>query len=211
MRFYDVAPHSLHVSLQLRSPNRPTPDRPLPLWAIQCLFALCADPEAKTGGGVQLSRLAGEEILRKEPATHMLFSDTSRRRSIDEDHVGAARGRWVQQFKFPRLGPRYNYEPIVMALKGLQIHYKPGSFLTAQQFESNPALAELFARLREWGCDVEPIPDPQIENFLSAIHQGLMREHRGRPAHSVAYIAYCLSRLREGLHGFNRFVEAHTA
>jgi len=213
MRFYDIAPHSLHVSLQLRSPNRPLPDRPLPLSVMKCLFALCGDAEAAPGGGVRVSRLAGEEILRKEPATHMLFSDTSRRRSSDDEESAppAARGRWVQQFKFLRLSPRYNYEPIIMALKGLQIHYKPGSFLTAQQFETNPKLAELFRRLRAWGCDAEYLPKEEIEEFLGGVYNGLMREHRGRPAHTAAYIAYCVSRLREGLAAFNRFAEAHGA
>ncbi|HET6428204.1 MAG TPA: gamma-glutamylcyclotransferase family protein [Phycisphaerae bacterium] len=213
MRFYDVAPHSLHISLQLRSPNRPTPDRPLPLSVMKCLFALSGDPEAAPGGGIRVSRLAGEEILRKEPATHMLFSDTSRRRSSDEEESGmpASRGRWVQQFKFLRLSPRYNYEPIIMALKGLQIHYTPGSFLTAQQYQSNPKLAELFARLRAWGCNADRLSAAEIEEFLSGVYQGLMCEHRGKPAHSTAYIAYCLSRLRDDLAGFNRFAEAHGA
>jgi len=211
LRFYDVAPHSLHISLQLRSPRRPVQDRLMPLGAMKCLFALVGDPVCGPDGTVQIRRLASEEIIRKEPATHMLFTQVSRRRSREGEpfDVPALRGRWVQQFKFLRLSPTINYEPIIVALKGLQIHYKPGSFLTARQFQTNPRLARRFRVLRRWGCDPEPLSQREITQFLSAAHDGLMREYRGRPAHSPAYITYCLSQLRERLHEFNEFVESH--
>ena len=207
VRFYQVAPHSLHVSLQLRSPNRPVQDRPLPLEIMKCLFALTGDPVPAEAGGVKITRLCGEEIIRKKPDMQMLFAETSRRRSVEEDaEVPAARGRWVQQFKFLRLSPAVNYEPIIMALKGLQIHFKPGSFLTAPQYRTRPALAELFKELVRWGGRATPLGDGTIEEFLAAVHEGLMREHRGQPAHKAAYIAYCLARLRDELNRFNDFV-----
>ena len=203
VEFYDVAPHSLHVSLQLRSPNRPTPDRALPLEIMKCLFALAGDPARSEDGRVRIRRLCGEEILRKHPGTHLLFSETSRRRSAETGEVPLARGRWVQQFKFLRLSRSVNYEPIIVALKGVQVHFKPGSFLSPEQHRSNPALRELFAELLRWGRAAEPLGRGEIGRFLSAVEEGLMREHRGQPAHSQAYIAYCLSRLRRGLEKFN--------
>jgi hypothetical protein len=208
LRFYDVAPHSLHVSLQLRYNRPPGRDRAMPLSAMKCLFALAGDPGLGDDGRLRIRRLCSEEILRKEPKVHMLFSEISQRRSRDEDeHVPAARaGQWVQQFKFLRLSPRINYEPIVVALKGLQLHYRPGTFLTAGQLAERPALAHRLSALRKWGCDPEPLGRQEIDRFLKAVEQGLLREKRGRPAHSLAYIAYCLSHLQAELQRFNERV-----
>jgi hypothetical protein len=186
-------------------------DRPLPLEVMKCLFALTGDPEVGPDGGVRITRLCGEEIIRKKPTMQMLFTQISRRRSVEEDpDVPGPRGRWVQQFKFLRLSPALNYEPIIMALKGLQIHFKPGSFLTGEQYRTKPALARLFDDLVRWGRRAEPLAEESIEKFLSAAHEGLMREHRGRPAHRPAYIAYCLARLRDELGRFNDFVRKHS-
>ena len=207
VEFYDVTPHSLHVSLQLRSPNRPVQDRPLPLSVMKCLFALASDLTCDENGGVLVTRLCGEEIIRRKTSMQMLFSETSRRRSAAGDpDVPSSRGRWVQQFKFLRLDRRINYEPIIAALKGVQIHFKPGSFLTSSQHDSSRALRELFEELLRWGRCAQPLSKSEIEEFLDSVYEGLIREHRGRPAHSLAYIAYCLSRLRVALNEFNAFV-----
>ncbi len=206
IRFYEIAPHSLHVSLQLRSPNRPVQDRPLPLSVMKCLFALAGETLRDSDGRARISRLCGEEIIRKKPFMQMLFSETSRRRSAAGDpDVPSSRGPWVQQFKFLRLHPQINYEPIIAALKGLQVHFKPGSFLTGSQYETNPSLRELFEELVRWGRSAGPLARSEIEEFLEAVQEGLAREHRRRPAHSLAYIAYCLSGLRARLNEFNEF------
>jgi len=133
-------------------------DRLLPLEAMKCLLALAGDPAREGDGRVRVRRLAGEEIIRIKPAKHMLFSQTSRRRAADEDaDLPASRGRWVQQFKFLRLSPEINYEPIIVALKGLQVFYKPGSFLTGAQFRREDAMREMFEELVRWGHAAEPL------------------------------------------------------
>lgn len=207
MEFYDISPHSLHISLQLRSPNKPVRDRPLPLGVMKCLFALTSDLLRRRNGRIEIARLGGSEIVCAKTGMHMLFSDTSRRRSVEETAGTPAappgRGRWVQQFKFLRLARDINYEPIIVALKGLQVHFKPGSFLTASQYQSNPALRELFEELLRWGQNVEPLGAEEIEQFLSGARDGLMHERRGQPVHNRAYINYCLSNLRATLKKFN--------
>lgn len=210
MEFYDIGPHSLHISLQLRSPNKPVSDRPLPLGVMKCLFALTSDLIRHRNGRAEIARLGSNEIVCAKTGMHMLFSDTSRRRSAEGSGGTPAappgRGRWVQQFKFLRLVKDINYEPIIVALKGSQIHFKPGSFLTASQYKSKPALRELFEELMRWGLNVEPLEKAEIEQFLSGVYEGLMQEHRGRPVHNHAYIAYCISDLRAGLKKFNKIV-----
>jgi hypothetical protein len=204
MDFYDIVPHSLHISLQLRSRHRPVQSRHLPLGVLKCLFALAGGPKVAPGGGVVVTRLGGEEIIRVSPETQMLFSQISRRRSSEEDDFQTGRqDHWVQQFKFLRLDRDLNYEPVIMALKGLQIHYKPGSFLTAAQHRSKASMRQLFERLAAWGTSASPLGSSEIEEFLCGVYEGLLREYRSRPAHSPAYVAWSLAQLRAGLDAFN--------
>ena len=158
---------------------------------------------------MRINRLVTDEIVSTEPAPHMLFSEISIRRSSDTDEsISMIRtprtgGRCVQQFRFLRLSPHLNYEPIIVALKGLQLKFRPGSFLTAEQYASSRKHRKLFTELLEWGANPQPIPKEQIRAFCEHISDGLMTERRGKPAHSKAYIAWSLSRLRAMLRQFN--------
>ena len=211
-RFYPIRPHSMHLSLQLRSQqHKPVQDRRLPLSALKCLFLIAGDPVRTEDGRCRIMRLANDEILgpdmpaqgSKKPRMHLLFSEISRRRSanVDDSHplvrTGHLAGRYVQQFKFLRLSPDVNYEPVAMALKGLQIRLRPGSFLTAKQFESSAKHRRLVGDLLEWGRNPEPITREEREEFRSYVNDGLLTERRGKPAHSRAYIAWSLDQLRE--------------
>lgn len=208
MRFYDVRPHSVHISMQLRSQHKPDRDRLLPWYVVQCLFALMGDPGEEPDGHFRIRRLWRGEIVRFEPAPVLLFSSISRRYSIqyDEDAVSApdeSEGRYVQQFRFPRLSPDLNYEPLVLALKGVQIYYRPGDFLTPAQYENSPAHRRLFEKLLAWGESPSPIPEKDIHRFLDHVRAGLLRERRGQPAHSRAYIAWATDELAKMLEQFN--------
>ncbi|MBN1555574.1 MAG: gamma-glutamylcyclotransferase [Phycisphaerae bacterium] len=215
MRFYDVRPHSVHVSMQLRSQHKPDRDRLLPLYVMQCLFAIVGDPKADADGNIQLRRLMHGEIVRREPKPSMLFSEISKRYSrqtSDENPAPAgteSEGRYVQQFRFLRLSPDLNYEPIAMALKGIQIRLRPGDFLTPAQYEKSGKHRALFHKLLAWAEAPAPLPEKHVEQFLAHVQEGLLHERRGQPAHSRAYIAWCLNQLQEMLEGFNqRFLPA---
>ena len=204
MEFYAVAPHSLHVSLQMPTARGPSRSPSLPIGVIKCLFALGGDPVAQVSGGMQITRISRGEIIGTQRDTHMLFSYVSRRRSQEEQGgLGGNLGRWVQQFKFLRLSRQIDYEPIIMALKGLQIHYRLGTFLTASQFRSSPEARELFEELCRWGQAAQPLRGDEINAFLMGAEAGLMRERRGRPAHKLEYIRSCLDRLSRSLQEFN--------
>jgi len=215
-RFYRISPHSVHISLQLRrrhlpsiATSKPVRDRLLPLSVMKCLFAIAGDSVRGEDGLVRINRLVTDEIVETESAPHILFSEISIRRSSDTDEFGSmirtprTGGKCVQQFRFLRLSPHLNYEPIIVALKGLQLKFRPGSFLTAEQYASSRKHRKLFTELLEWGANPQPIPKEQIRAFCEHISDGLMTERRGKPAHSKAYIAWSLSRLRAMLRQFN--------
>ncbi|MCE5276628.1 MAG: gamma-glutamylcyclotransferase family protein [Planctomycetaceae bacterium] len=221
MMFFAVKPHSLHISLQLRRQHRPVRDRLLPLDVFKCLFALVGDLAADSDGRLRISRLADGEIVGsnlptgadKSTTPHMLFSDISRRRSSPGGtgrHDGVATpdagGRYVQQFKFMRLAPRFNYETIAMALKGIQITYCPGTFLTAEQYQTSRRHRRVHDELTAWAQRPTALSADEVNVFIEAVHDGLMTERRGKPAHTTAYIAWACTRLRESLRQFNSAV-----
>jgi len=207
-RFFHVTPHSVHVSMQVRG-RRPKRDRLLPLAAMKCLFAIAGDPARDRDGRFVVRRLLGGEIIEKHPHPHMLFSHVTKRQSTDPDawfpYISPRRskGRYVQQFKFLRLDPNLNYEPIVMALKGLQISLSPGSFLTGDQYIRSAPHRECFDDLLAWGQNPAPLSRDDIDQFLTPVRDGLMAEHKGGPAHSGAYIAWSVNQLRRRLDLFN--------
>ena len=207
-RFFRITPHSVHVSMQIGG-HRPARDNMMPLAAMKCLFAIAGDPARSANGRLVVRRLVGGEIIEKQPHPHMLFSDVRKRHSTDADssypfvRVPSAQGRYVQQFKFLRLDPNLNYEPIVMALKGLQIDLAPGNFLTGDQYVNSPAHRARFDDLLAWGTEPAPITVEEIEQFLAPVYKGLMAERKGKPAHSGAYIAWAINQLRRRLERFN--------
>lgn len=208
--FYPIRPHSVHISLQLRTRGRVDRDRVVPLYAMKCLFALAGDVVTDGSGRPRILRLDTDEIINRDSTPSMLFSEVRRRYSHDHDEMypglraDPTEGREVQQFRFLRLSAETNYEPVVMALKGVQLSYRPGTFLRPRQYESIPRHRRLFERLLAWGQAPEPIEEEEIDRFCQHVQDGLMGERRGRPAHSEAYIMWSISQIREVLDRFNR-------
>ncbi|KKK92437.1 hypothetical protein LCGC14_2702950, partial [marine sediment metagenome] len=224
-RFVSVQPHSLHLSLQLRRQQNPSPDRLLPLEVFKCLFALAGDLAPGPDQRLRIARLTDHEIVGKDLPTgadknttpHMLFSEISRRRGTlgSTQHDGLALpdsgGRYIQQFKFMRLSPALNYEPIALALKGIQISLRPGTFLTAGQYDSSRRHRRTFEELMAWAKEPTVLTDAQRRVFLEAVRDGLMSEKRGKPAHGEAYIAWAIGRIRAMLRAFNATVKEANA
>ena len=117
-----------------------------------------------------------------------------------------AAGRYVQQFRFLKLSAELNYEPIILALKGVQISLRQGTFLTAGQYQQSRKHRELFDELVAWGANAAPLSQPEIAEFILHVQDGLLSEYRGRPAHGEAYIAWALGELRAMLRRFNALV-----
>ncbi len=211
MLFYPIKPHSLHVSLQIKGKHPPV-DRPLALHLMKCLFALGGEARTDHEGRIRIQRLVSDEIVHHDQPFSMLFSELSVRRSREIDQPpGPERRepptRWVQQFKFLRLSDSINYEPLIAALKGIQISARPGTFLTAEQYKKSRKLRRIFENLVDWGRQPGPLEQWEVENFLDHVHAGLKKEGPSGPAHGEAYIAWVLNRLRAELMRFNRLFE----
>jgi len=211
--FYPVAPHSVHISLQMPSRRHPNENRLLPLEVMKCLFAIAGDPVRGEDGSVRIGRLVTDEIIGPADNPHVLFSQVSLRRSSDIDGAASlapaqpsSSGRYVQQFKFLRLSPEVNYEPLATALMGVQTALAPGTFMTAAQYKACATHRRLYHELVAWGRQPQRISQQELENFLDHVYDGLTAARQRRTSHRDAYIAWSLSELRDMISAFNKLL-----
>jgi hypothetical protein len=241
--FYQVRPHSLHLSFQLRK-NQIGKQRVLPVGFVKCLLAMGGglEPREETAedsaalrdaspvvrplpSGLWLSRLGRREIMQEGP--HLRAGATGKLLSYGEEFVFArtSRRNWylgddeiadrppaqamthVQQYKFIRLDRQAPYEPLILCLKGLQLAYNPGDYLSAEQMQQNPRLQRHYQELKEWANRPTPIGVRTIYRFLDTVRRGLMLEGHCRPVHSLHYIEWVLHAIETQLKAFNQRVQ----
>ena len=207
VKFYPVAPHSLHLSFQLRK-KQIGRQRVLPFGFVKCLLALGGGPERRTTGRLWVSRLQYDEITQYREREELVFARTSNRNwylggdGIADRAPTQARTS-IQQYKFIRLDERANYEPLIVCLKGLQLAYNPGDYLSADQLR-NPRLRRQLGQVKRWAAEPTPIAPQVIGRFLNTVHQGLIREGFHGPVHNLHYIDWAVDTIRVQLHMFNQ-------
>jgi gamma-glutamylcyclotransferase (GGCT)/AIG2-like uncharacterized protein YtfP len=208
--FYPARPHSLHLSFQLRR-YQIGKQTILPLGFVQCLLAIGGGVR-KEGNRVWISRMEHDEIIRYRPEEELVFAQTSKHRwRLDDPYFEegrcASEPAYVQQYKFIRLDPQFNYEPLILALKGLQLSINPGDYLTPEQMKAHPKLRQEYADLKAWAARPEPIDSATKAAFLSAVYDGLMHERHQRPYHRQHYIEWAMEAIDQQLQQFNELVE----
>lgn len=227
--FYQIRPHSLHLSFQLRK-NQIGRQRILPFGFVQCLLAMGGglepkEPEAEDQGPQTredavlrqpapqwwLSRVGRGEIIQRTWADELIFARTSRRNwYLGDDEIAdrppAQATTHVQQYKFVRLDRQMPYEPLILCLKGLQLAYNPGDYLTAEQMQQNPRLRRHYEQLKEWAEHPTPLGPRTIRRLLDTVRRGLMNERHYQPAHSLHYIEWGINAIETQLQAFNRQV-----
>jgi gamma-glutamylcyclotransferase (GGCT)/AIG2-like uncharacterized protein YtfP len=227
--FYDVRPHSLHLSFQLRK-KQIDHQQILPLGFIKCLLLLGGGPERKDTGRFWVSRMGYNEITQNsnrfsstledsvEPESEdsnteeLVFARTSKRRWYlggggIADKPPSQAITYVHQYKFIRLGEKTNYEPLIMCLKGLQLDYNPGDYLTVEQLRSSSKLRREYEELKQWAAEPTEIDSHTISSFLRTVRNGLMNEGHHRPAHKLHYIDWVLNTISVQLRTFNEQVK----
>jgi hypothetical protein len=227
--FYNVSPHSLHLSFQLRKKQIDN-QRILPLGFVKCLLLLGGGPERKDSGRFWVSRMGHDEITQysdrfyepppgsekpEESQTsneELVFARTSKRKwylggAEIADKPPAQATTYVHQYKFIRLWEKTNYEPLIMCLKGLQLEYNPGDYLTAEQLRSSIKLRREYEELKRWAAEPTEIDSQTISSFLRTVRNGLMNEGHHRPAHTLHYIDWVMNTISVQLRTFNEQVK----
>jgi gamma-glutamylcyclotransferase (GGCT)/AIG2-like uncharacterized protein YtfP len=210
--FYNVRPHSLHLSFQLRK-IQIGKQKVLPLGFVKCLLVLGGGTEVNKMGRLWVSRMGHDEITRQpndstQCGEELVFARTSERRwFVGADGVGdktpLSATTHVQQYKFIRLESRANYEPLIMCLKGLQLGYNPGDYLTAEQLKKSTKLRREYEELKAWSANPTEISPKTIRSFLQTVREGLMNEAHHRPAHGQHYIEWAIAAIDMRLRMFN--------
>jgi len=206
--FYKVAPHSLHLSFQLRR-RQIGRQNLLPLGFVKCLLVLGGGLQRADTGRLWVSRMDHDEIEQYRYGEELVFARTSKRMwYMGEDEIADKTPSHavtnIQQYKFIRLDRRANYEPVILALKGLQLAYNPADYLTSEQLRASKKLRQEFSHLKKWAADPTPI-GPQVRaRFLDVVKTGLMSEYVRRPAHKLHYIDWAMSAIDVQLRIFNQ-------
>jgi hypothetical protein len=205
--FYDVGPHSLHLSFQMRR-HQVGKQKVLPLGFVKCLLVLGGGTEVNKTGNLWVSRMGHDEITRQQTGEELVFARTSERRwfvgaSEVGDKTPTAATTHVQQYKFIRLENRANYEPLIMCLKGLQLSYNPADYLTAEQLRKSAKLRGEYEELKAWSANPTEINQKIIKSFLQTVRDGLMNEAHHRPEHQPHYIEWAIAAIDMRLRTFN--------
>ncbi len=206
--FYNVSPHSLHLSFQLRK-NQIGRQKVLPLGFVKCLLVLGGGLRKKRAGRLWVSRMGYDEITQHDYGEELVFARTSKRRwYLGEDEIAdkppAQATTYVQQYKFIRLDKRANYESLILCLKGLQFAYNPGDYLTAEQLRTSKKLQREYEELKKWAVEPTEISHQIISRFIKTVQDGLMNEGHRQPAHKLHYIDWALSAIDVQLRMFNK-------
>ena len=209
--FYDVKPHSLHLSFQLTKKQMGN-QNVLPLSFVKCLLVLGGGLEESSSGRLWVSRLVRKEITSTEKKDELVFCRTSKRSwymGLDTvgDIVPKQAMTHIQQYKFIRLEKRANYEPIIMCLKGLQMALNPCDYLTQRQLEQSTKLRDDYEQLKIWAADPTPIDRRVISKFVKTVYDGLMNERHNKPAHKLYYIDWAVGAVDVQLRLFNEKIK----
>lgn len=208
-----VRPHSLHLSFQLLK-HQIGRQRTLPLGFVKCLLALGGGLERKSGG-LWVSRMHRDEITQRTVGEELVFARCSRRNwYLGGDDIAnkapAQATTYTQQYKFIRLEKRANYEPLILCLKGLQVAYNPGDYLSAEQLQTRPHLRRQYQQLKRWAGAPTPISPQTMGWFLNTVQKGLMNERHHAPAHKLHYIEWALAAIATQLQMFNQHLKKTT-
>ena len=209
--FYDVRPHSLHISFQLRR-NQIGSQKVLPLDFARCLLALGGGPKVRDSGKLWISRMGDNEIIQYGVGEELVFARTSKRKwylGRDEiaDKPPSQATTCVQQYKFIRLEKRAGYEPLILCLKGLQLSYNPGDYLTAEQLKRSKRLRDQYEALKQWALEPAEISPKSISRFIETVQAGLLNEGHHRPIHTLHYINWVIGAIDTQLRMFNKQVK----
>ena len=174
VRFLDVPPHSLHISMEL-------PRHRLPYDALNphlesdlvCLLMLGGDLRKDENGQLREWRIFNGELDTNMKGS-LNFSSRKYHYSRPEQSQNEAAD--VMEYKFMRLrAEETDYSSIIMALKGYQFgaHPRPLS-IPPKGEEELPE--QVF--MRKWAADPRPLRRDEIYSFLEKVERGIKEEYQ---------------------------------
>jgi hypothetical protein len=96
---------------------------------------------------------------------------------------------------------------LILCLKGLQLAYNPGDYLSIEQLKASKKLQEEYQELKKWALEPAKISQQTINSFVETVQTGLMDERHHKPAHKLHYIDWAIRAIDAQLHTFNKQLE----
>jgi gamma-glutamylcyclotransferase (GGCT)/AIG2-like uncharacterized protein YtfP len=202
--YIDVAPHSLHVSIETL-PDRQFNKLPDPNYFL-CLLLLGGDLTLDDQGKLREMRIYHEEIL--HPDVGVCLSRLNRHHQNPQDR------RWssVVEFQFPRLFAKHDYQPLLMALKGFQMAANPFPFKGVKDCPYQEEYAEIEAALIQWAAYPTAVATSSLNGFIDLVTKGLAEEAKQCSEEYEAYSSAIMQNISTLLHERNSWIaDYHTS
>jgi gamma-glutamylcyclotransferase (GGCT)/AIG2-like uncharacterized protein YtfP len=167
-RFVEVRPHSLHISIEI-APEASFKKLEDPEYFL-CLLLLGGDLREDQYGKLREMRIFRGEIL--HPDVGVCLSRLNRHRQDPDE------SKWstVVEYQFPRLNYDYDYQPLIMALKGFQFEANPYPLKDYKESSVRVWHEELESSLMQWAAFPSPVSQTNLEKFLGIVERGLDKE-----------------------------------
>jgi gamma-glutamylcyclotransferase (GGCT)/AIG2-like uncharacterized protein YtfP len=193
-QYIGVRPHSLHISLQTL-PNAPFQKITDPDYLL-CLLLLGGDLREDAHGTLREMRIYRREILRAGNDGVYISRFNRHHKSPDSTEWNS-----VVEYQFPRLSLDYDYQPLIMALKGFQMAENPYPLKDYPDCPCDPFHQEIETVLIRWAAAPTPLPAATLDRFLALVEQGLAWEIQ---AVGHQYANYAHQMLEKIAHQLNR-------
>ncbi|MEW6440927.1 MAG: gamma-glutamylcyclotransferase family protein [bacterium] len=203
--FTRIRPHSLHLSFQdledkpWRKDNDPE--------MLQCLLLLGGDFGWSRGWELVERRIHDEETVDPWGNLHVI-------RENFHSLIGSEEGNRplrVMEYQFPRLRAQRRYEPLIVALKGFHLGYRPRPMSSVATCQYHDAAAQEIETLRRWASSVRPLAPHTLSAFVGYLEKGLEGEKRGKRAHAKRYMHRMLFEIERALFLQNAWIREELA
>jgi gamma-glutamylcyclotransferase (GGCT)/AIG2-like uncharacterized protein YtfP len=202
IRYIEIKPHSLHISLQTE-PNTPFQKIENSEYFL-CLLLLGGDFREDKDGNLREMRIYRHEILREND---VYISRFNRHHKNPED----AEWSFVIEYQFPRLSFDYDYQPLIMALKGFQLEGNPYPLKDYRDCPYEEFHKEIEAKLIKWAAAPTPVSQHTIENFINLVERGLEKETALIGQDYNGYVQGILQKIEEQLKRRNKRIQHYHA
>ncbi len=204
VRFLDIRPHSLHLSLSTSAEEDFNEVRDIDYYL--CLLILGGDLREDENHQLREMRIYHGEILSDEG--DVIFSRLNRHHKIPEDRSWS----FVVEYQFPRLYYDYDYQPLIMALKGFQIAANPFPIKNCKALENSTYPRDIENELTAWAKNPTAVSQQGIDHFLSVVEKGLEIEAgRVNKDQYSKYALRILGRIEERLKRRNNRIKKYHA
>ena len=201
VKFIDVKPHSLHISIQITDEN-PQEQIRNPEHLI-CLLMLGGDLHKDFKGILRERRIYQQEITNNY--TGISYSRLNSHRADEISN----KTQQVIEYQFPRLFYAHDYQSLIIALKGFQLSYNPAPLDLSPECPHLSYNKEIEKLLLCWAEKPQPISEKTINSFIQEIAQGLENEQKTGNGHNKKYIADSLLEIRRKLAVTNQYIKEH--